>query len=115
MTAGRAVLVMVLMASAACSGSPPTVEPGVYIEVMARLSMAESRFLDSARADSARRAVLEEYGVDPEALVTFSERYGGDVEFMTGLWRRIEAVVESLEAEGRVGDTLPDSTGPGGP
>jgi len=70
-----------------------------YVEIMAQLSEAQARYIDPVRSDSAKIALLDKLGVAPEDLVAFSERYGGDIERMNELWRRISARVDSLGAE----------------
>jgi len=70
-----------------------------YVEVMARLSAVQADYIDPARSDSAKLALLDELGVDPQDLVAFSKRYGGDIERMNELWRLIATRVDSLGAE----------------
>lgn len=59
--------------------------------------MANARFLDDARKDSARAAVLDELGIPAEALVAFAERHGDDVARMTRIWETIRLRVDSIQ------------------
>ena len=70
-----------------------------YVEVMAQLSVAQSRYIDEARSDSAKLVILDDLEVPSEDLVAFSELYGGDVGMMNRLWRRIAERVDSLNAQ----------------
>ena len=67
-----------------------------YVEVMARLNYARERYANTAEDDSARAAVLHEFGVSGEQITAFAERHGGDPQRMSRLWERIRREVEAL-------------------
>jgi len=86
-----------------------------YVEIMAQLSAAQADYIEPERADSAKLALLDELGVDPDDLVAFSARYGDDIERMSELWRRISVRVDSLgEEEMREKSRTPEKMPPGG-
>jgi len=88
-----------LVGGLGCGEPAGVMDEASYIEVMARLSVAQADYIDPARSDSAKLAVLDELGVDPRDLLAFSDRYGGDIERMRRLWHLISARVDSLGAE----------------
>lgn len=85
------------MGSAGCSEPTGPIGDLVYVEIMARLSYAEARYLVPERADSARSAVLEESGLTAQDLFDYVERHGADVDKMFAIQERIRARVDSLE------------------
>lgn len=79
----------------------------VYVEVMARLVLLEPDMTSEADVrlgglprDSARRRVLERYGVDAEQLVEFAEERGRTPAAMAAIWQRIQQLSDSLESDG---------------
>lgn len=107
-------------------GGPPTATPddSTYVQVMARLAFIRQRAgpagsADTLRwADSARLSVLEDFGVDAEALERYATVHGDDPLHMARVWERVDAVVDEIavraaRSEGPV-DLGRDSTGPRG-
>jgi hypothetical protein len=95
----RLGLFLVLAGSFAACGEPAgPIDDDTYVAVMAGLSFAQARFLDVASADSARRAVIEDSGIDPADLVAFAEANGANTEKMFALHERVLALVDSLVA-----------------
>jgi len=94
----RTLALLGLLAPVGCSQPAGPVDEDGYVDLMAQLSYAETRYLDSTRADSARRTIMEAYGVTAADLIAFSERNGRDVERMFRLHELIRARVDSLEA-----------------
>ena len=86
------------MSLTGCSAPVGPIGDDVYVEVMSRLAHVHAQFIDPARADSARRAVLDEIGIAPQDLVGFAVVFGGDPEKMLWLHERIRARVDSLDA-----------------
>ena len=113
LAAGRRGMLVLCFAGAslACREPEGPIDEETYVHVMARLSYAQARFLDVASIDSARRAILEETGIDPVDLLAFAELHGADTGRMTVLHDRIRLAVDSLDAVergmGTGGDTLP--------
>lgn len=92
-----ALALVALTAVAGCRGSGAGLDEASYIDAMTRLSLANAQYLDDARRDSARAAVLEDLGVSAEALVAFAERHGADVARMTRIWETIRLRVDSIQ------------------
>lgn len=90
---------LVVVGGAGCGESVTPMTDESYVEVMAQLSVAESRYIDAARSDSAKLVILDDLGVPSEDLVAFSELYGGDIGLMNRLWRRIAERVDSLNTQ----------------
>lgn len=79
-----------------CGESAGGIDDDTYVEVMARLNYARERYANTAEDDSARVAVLHEFGVSGEQIAAFTERYGDDPQRMSRLWERIRREVEAL-------------------
>ncbi|MFV1986655.1 MAG: hypothetical protein ACC682_05215 [Gemmatimonadota bacterium] len=80
-----------------CNAPAGPISDDEYVEVMARLSHVQARFIDPVRGDSARQAVLHESGVARQDLVGFAEVFGGDPAKMFRLHERIRARADSLD------------------
>ena len=120
-----AALVLLL---AACAGeeSPAGASSAdsVYVEVMARLVLLDSAMTRPAEVslrgidrDSARRAVLERFDVSARDLLAYAEERGRSPAAMAEIWRRIQELADSLEADGwqpdADGESASDSVPPG--
>lgn len=123
-------VVALLAALQACDGPTERAQvpdDSVYVQVMARLAFIQqtvdrTRSDDTLRwADSARRAVLEAYGVDAEALERYAARYGDDPTYMGAVWARVgdaldHILVRAARTEGPLdlgpGASEPPSTSP---
>ena len=98
------------LAMAACEPAAPEpalpLDPDTYVAVMAELTDVR-RFPPSgpdeatrnARADSARRQILDRHGVTADELLAFAELVGPDPDRMLELTERIVAVSDSLARE----------------
>lgn len=114
---GPLFLVFLVAVGAACAGPERTEAPvseDVYVEVMSRLAAVRrasdpgrhSDPVPRSRADSLRRAVLREHGVDRAELKEFARVVGDEPERMRGLWTRIAARVDSLQSAGWPEDSV---------
>lgn len=123
-------VVALLTALQACDG--PTAraqvpDDSVYVQVMARLAFIQqtvdrTRSDDTLRwADSTRRAVLETYGVDAEALERYAAHHGDDPTYTEAVWARVgdaldHILVRAARTEGPLdlgpGASEPPSTSP---
>ena len=81
---------------AGCGAPAGGLDDDTYVEVMARLNYARERYANTAEDDSARAAVLHEFGVSGEQIAAFAERHGSDPQRMNRLWERIRREVEAL-------------------
>ena len=81
-----------------------------YVEVMAHLSLVHAQIAgrDSARADSARREVLDRHGIEAEALRRYAERYGDDPEHMSTVWTAVTERMVALDSAARAADKSPE-------
>lgn len=81
---------------------PDVLDDSTYVQVMARLSYIRqvadrSGSPDSLRwADSARPAVLEDFGVGGEELERYAALHGDDPRHMTEVWERIGDVLDDI-------------------
>ena len=66
---------MAAAGEAGCAKPPEVMDEDSYVEIMAQLSAAQADYIEPERADSAKLALLDELGVDPDDLVAFSVRY----------------------------------------
>lgn len=79
-----------------------SLDDSTYVEVMARLAFIRqqaesSRSPDTVRwADSSRLAVLDDYGVDGDALQRYAARHGGDPVRMGRLWEHVADLVDAF-------------------
>ena len=96
---GRSALLLLLAVSAAgggCGEPAGGLDDDAYVAVMARLNYARERYANTAEEDSARAAVLAEFGVSGGQIEAFTERHGDDPQRMSRLWDRIHHEVEVL-------------------
>lgn len=102
---------LLLLAVPACAGperSDPPVPEDVYVAVMGRLAAVRTATdpgrvtppTGEERADSLRRAVLSEYGVDRSELEEFARVVGDEPDRMRALWKRIGSISDSLWRSG---------------
>jgi len=94
---GPVVLLLVAGWAAACDHEPAGLDEDVYVEAVARLTLADLLLFEEERLDSARIAILEELGTSAGELVAFAERHGDDIAYMHGIWTRIRERVDSVE------------------
>lgn len=78
-----------------------------YVQVMARLSLMDSTLAPAEYTppakpgrDSARALVLRRWGVGDSALLSFSDRLGGDPTRLKDVWSRIRTLADSLARSG---------------
>ncbi len=96
---GRAILVLLaasLVAGGCGGGRASSLDEDTYVQVMAHLNYARERYANTAEDDSARAAVLEEFGVSGPQIEEFTSRHGGDPQRMNRLWEQIRREVEVL-------------------
>ncbi len=95
------------LASTACEIGRPqgsgVLPESTYVQVMARLSLADSILAASdytlpvgLARDSARHLVLRRWAVSDSELITFADRLGRDPSRLTDVWTRIRQVADSL-------------------
>lgn len=110
--AGAVVLLTALLAGAGSACGDRT-EPArgladsTYVATMARLALVDTSLTGSygpqalgMPVDSARRLILAERGVDPDALLDYARRRGDQPERMSRVWTRIREVRDSLRDAG---------------
>lgn len=107
-------------AAQGCEPAPPAPDGPVgadtYVEVMSELADLK-RFpppgsdyvTRSARADSARQAILDRHGVTVDELLSYAEQVGAEPSRMLELTDRISAITDSLAREHRTANS--DSLG----
>lgn len=84
------------LAAGGCGAAAGGLDEDTYVRVMAQLNYARERYANTAEDDSARAAVLDEYGVSGAQIEAFNEQYGGDPQRMTRLWEQIRREVDAL-------------------
>ena len=96
--APRALILLLAAAAAAggCGEPAGGLDDDTYVAVMARLNYARERYQNTAEDDSARAAVLAEFGVSGGQIEAFTERHGDDPQRMSRLWDQILREVEVL-------------------
>ncbi len=97
-----------IFGTAACGGDLVLPER-TYVDVMARLNAAHSALFRDIQKDSARTAILAEFGVSEEDLLEFARVHGEDVPRMRRLWQAIRYEVDLLEGVAQV--ESPDAEG----
>jgi len=95
----RAVALTVSVALAAACGeeAPPggfPIDREVFIETYVDLRAAALRAADFIVSPEVRDDILEEHGVDEEALLHFADVHGTDLEFMNEVWAEVERRLE---------------------
>lgn len=96
---------------AACGGSDRgaggPLSDSVYVEVMARLVLLDPDMTSESEVplrglprDTARRRVLDRYGVEADQLLAFAEAEGRSPATMAELWQRIQELSDSLRDDG---------------
>ncbi|WP_419166338.1 hypothetical protein [Candidatus Palauibacter sp.] len=95
---GRAILVLLAasLLAGGCGDRVGSLDEDTYVQVMAHLNYARERYANTAEDDSARAAVLEEFGVSGPQVEEFTSRHGSDPQLMNRLWERIRREVEVL-------------------
>ena len=79
-------------------GKPDTgLDEDCYIEVMAQLTLAHVRFMETPQEDSARASVLNDFSISGDELLEFAEVHGGDVVMMDRIWEEVRLRVATLE------------------
>lgn len=81
---------------AGCGERAGGLDDDTYVALMARLNYARERYANTAEDDSARAAVLDEFGVSGDQIEAFTERHGRDPQRMARLWERIRRDVDAL-------------------
>jgi hypothetical protein len=107
-----AAVASVLVLATACAGDPDRAGPSlpmeedIYVEILARLDLIRTRNYPAEQAgardsvaDSARTALLSDYDVAPEQLLSFAEIVGEDPATMEILSARIATLADSLRKE----------------
>ena len=111
-------LLMALTTASACGDSTTGLSDDEYIEIVARLTWSRVQYVDTARDDSLRAAVLDEFGVTGAELIEFADVHGPDVNRMERIWEAVRLRVEELDGlrptDGREGmlrlDSLEDGS-----
>jgi hypothetical protein len=90
------LLLTAVLAASGCGGQPTanTISHDTFVAVNVALRMIPDTVADP---DSARRAVLEEHGVDGDDLHAFVAAHGRDVEALALAWRQVATRLDSLQ------------------
>ena len=97
----KPILLVAGLVAAGCGGSGGNLDEDTYVQVMARLSWARAKYVDTAEGDSVRAAALDEHGVTGQQLEEFTARFGDDPRRMHRLWEAIRLEVEVLDGVSR--------------
>ncbi len=80
---------------------------------MARLSLVHAQLVnrDPAAADSARQAILEQFGIEPAALQLYARHHGDNPEHMQVIWEAVSDLTLALDSIAKAERAASDTTG----
>jgi hypothetical protein len=110
---GPLLLALVLFVATACNGDDFVPVEGVidretfiaaYVDLRAQTLLSSEVSLPNEERDQ----ILARHGVDPQDLEAFAAAYGGELDFMNGVWSEIDSRLEARspsEPKPAVGDS----------
>ena len=114
-SSGLPTLLLVSVLAGCQLGEPADELPSdsMYVEVMARLSLVHAQLVnrDPAAADSARQAILEQFGIEPAALQLYARHHGDNPEHMQVIWEAVSDLTLALDSIAKAERATSDTAG----